>query len=241
MMPSSPPPADGCSPKPNGDLPGRRLLGRTAGADGLWTGVPPTGRHYPERCAEPEPTDHGGLRPADEQSSVGGRAWKRAVGCSDDWPAERLGRECDTGRRPRPGASRRKNGSDLVGQTQSAIGRHRHRPWPLGPPATSCPTMQPPSASGTRRKCLLCPDPVSVQDPCAAAVSCPPRQETSPSAATRDAAARPNSGTAATIAEHARSGGNPTTMGPSLSCAFRQGANRRDFPPEPTGFRQFAW
>ena len=38
MAPSSPPRACGRSPTPNGDLPGRRLPGRAAGADGLRSG-----------------------------------------------------------------------------------------------------------------------------------------------------------------------------------------------------------
>ena len=51
-------------------------------------------------CLESKPGGHGGLRAAHKQSAVGGRAGQRAADGVDDGPAERLGRERVTGRRP---------------------------------------------------------------------------------------------------------------------------------------------
>ncbi len=132
MTRSSPPPAGGCSPTPNGDLAGRCLLGRIAGANRFGAGFPPAGGRGPGRCAEPEPASHGGLRPTHEQSSVGGRAGKPAIGRRHDGSAKRLRRERDADRRARPVASRGTHGSDFASQAPSAARGHRHRPRSLG-------------------------------------------------------------------------------------------------------------
>ena len=158
MTPSWRPPAGGCSPTPNGDLPGRRVLGRVAGANGLGTGVPPIGRRCPGRCAETEPTGHGGVRPAHEQSSMGRRAGKRAADRCDDRPAEGLRRERDADPRPRPVAARRTHGPDFVGQARLAARWHRHRPREIGPQAapargSSCPLQ---SCGATGLQCASC-------------------------------------------------------------------------------------
>ena len=137
MARSSPPPAGGCLPTPNGDLPGRCVLGGVTGTVGVGAGLPPAGRRCPGRCTEPEPAGHGGVRPAHERSSVGGRARPDAADRRDVRAAERLCRERDAERRARPVAARRTHGPDFVGQALSADCRHRHCLRSLGPKRAS--------------------------------------------------------------------------------------------------------
>ena len=137
MARSSPPPAGVCLPTPNGDLPGRCVRGGVTGTVGSGAGLPPAGRRCPERCTEPEPTGHGGVRPGHERSSVGGRARRDAADRCDVRAAERLRRERDAERRARLVAARRTHGPDLVDQAPSADCRHRHCLRSLGPKRAS--------------------------------------------------------------------------------------------------------
>ena len=130
MVPSSPRPASGCSPPPNGDLPGRRVLGRVAGANGFGTGLPPAG-------VQGDVLNRSRLAIAVCVPLTSNLSWADAPGnvlltASMTGPAERPDRERDADRRPPPVATRRMHGPDFVGQAHSAARRHRHRPWPLG-------------------------------------------------------------------------------------------------------------
>lgn len=137
MTPSSPLPAGGCSPTPNGDFSGRCVLGRFARTRWLGAGFASAGHRHPRGCSEPEPFGHSGLRPSHEQSAVGGCAGKRAVDRRDDGSAERLRRKRLANHRSRPIASRRTHRPDHLRQSRFAVGWHRRRSRSLEPQAAS--------------------------------------------------------------------------------------------------------
>ena len=115
----------------------RGVVGGTAGAGGLRPRPSTTGRGGSGALTEPKPDFDGGLRPADQQPGMGGRARQLGAAGDDHRPTERLGRQRFADRCARPAHAGRTRPPDRGPAVSAHHGRNRHRSRPLSPGSAS--------------------------------------------------------------------------------------------------------